>query len=110
MEWQDGERLRQAAGIRTVQVGDARVSYVPDGVVKMVPTSLFPSTSQDTWEENSQYLDESGWLTISAGGLLIERGDRAMLVDRVRTVSGAGLGDGVRHSDHVRRLLPQEPP
>ncbi|MGW1563625.1 MBL fold metallo-hydrolase [Streptomyces sp. NPDC002144] len=54
---------------------------MPDGAVKMVPRSLYPATSDETWAENGQYLDSSGWLTISAGGLLIEHGERAMLVD-----------------------------
>ncbi|EFF89321.1 metallo-beta-lactamase [Streptomyces sp. e14] len=75
------DRLRRPARIRSLRVGDLRVSYVPDGVVKMVPRSLFPATSDETWARNSRYLDSSGWLTISAGGLLIENGERAMLVD-----------------------------
>ncbi|GHJ37394.1 MBL fold metallo-hydrolase [Streptomyces sp. TS71-3] len=81
MAFHDNDRLRRPGGIHTVQVGEHRVSHVPDGAVKMVPQSLFPATSQATWEENAQYLDASGWLTISAGGLLIEHGGRAMLVD-----------------------------
>ncbi|MFG7943315.1 MBL fold metallo-hydrolase [Streptomyces sp. NHF165] len=75
------DRLRRPARIRSVRVGELRVSYVPDGAVKMVPRSLFPTTSDGTWERNGPYLDASGWLTISAGGLLIEHGERAMLVD-----------------------------
>lgn len=76
-----GSRLCRPARIRSLRVGQLRVSYVPDGAVKMVPRSLFPATSDETWARNGQYLDPSGWLTISAGGLLIEHGERAMLVD-----------------------------
>lgn len=75
------ERLRTPATIRSVQLGEVKLSYVPDGMVKMVPPSLFPGTTDESWARHGEYLDESGWLTISAGGLLIEHGDRAMLVD-----------------------------
>jgi glyoxylase-like metal-dependent hydrolase (beta-lactamase superfamily II) len=75
----DEDRLRRPARIRTVRLGG--LSYVPDGVVKMVPPSLFPESTNAVWAEHSQYLDASGWLTISAGSLLVEHGGRAMLID-----------------------------
>ncbi|MET9826499.1 MBL fold metallo-hydrolase [Streptomyces sp. NPDC006349] len=75
------DRLRRPARIRSLRVGELSVSYVPDGAVKMVPRSLFPATTDETWARNGPYVDPSGWLTISAGGLLIEHGERAMLVD-----------------------------
>ncbi|MGH3168683.1 MAG: MBL fold metallo-hydrolase [Trebonia sp.] len=73
--------FQRAGTLRSVQIGDIRVSYVPDGAVKMVPRFLFPGTSDGDWIENARFLDSSGWLTISSGGLLVERGDRAVLVD-----------------------------
>jgi glyoxylase-like metal-dependent hydrolase (beta-lactamase superfamily II) len=75
------DEFQQAGTRRSVQVGDIRVSYVPDGAVKMVPRFLFPETSDGDWTENARFLDSSGWLTISSGGVLVERGDRAVLVD-----------------------------
>lgn len=75
------DRLRRPARVRSLRVGELRVSYVPDGAVEMVPRSLFPTTSDETWARNSRYLNPAGRLTISAGGLLIEHGERAMLVD-----------------------------
>ena len=75
------DRLQQAGTLRSAEIGDIRVSYVPDGAVKMVPRSLFPGTSDDDWTDNARFLDSSGWLTISSGGLLVERGHRAVLID-----------------------------
>jgi glyoxylase-like metal-dependent hydrolase (beta-lactamase superfamily II) len=75
------DEVRRAGRLRSVEVGDIRVSYVPDGAVKMVPRFLFPETSDDDWGENGRYLDGSGWLTISSGGLLVEHGSRAVLID-----------------------------
>src|SRR5215469_8387841 len=74
-------RFQRAGTLRSVQIGDIRVSYLPDGAVKMVPRFLFPGTSDRDWIENARFLDSSGWLTISSGGLLIERRNRAVLID-----------------------------
>jgi len=81
MQHLDKNRLHRAARIHTLRLGEVMLSYVPDGAVKMVPRSLFPESSDAEWVENGQYLDEAGSLTVSAGGLLIEYGERAMLVD-----------------------------
>lgn len=77
----DPSRLRRAGVTRSVQVGELKVSYVPDGASKIVPQALLPSTTQDDWIKNADHLDESGWLTVSAGALLVERGDQALLID-----------------------------
>ena len=74
-------KFQRAGTLRSVQTGDIRVSYVPDGAIKMVPRFLFPRTSDGDWIENARFLDSSGWLTISSGGLLLERGARAVLID-----------------------------
>ncbi|MFF5979436.1 MBL fold metallo-hydrolase [Streptomyces olindensis] len=43
-------------------------------------------TTDDDWTAHREYLDESGQLVDSIGGLLVERDDRALLID-------AGLGE-----------------
>lgn len=75
------ERLRLVPEIRSVQVGDLKVSFVPDGFIKVKPRGLFPSTSEDDWRTHSAYLDDSGLLTAGHGGLLVERDERAVLID-----------------------------
>lgn len=77
----DLQRLRRPARLRSVQVGNLKISYVPDGASKIVPRALLPETTEQDWAANADYLDESGWLTVSAGGLLVESGERALLVD-----------------------------
>jgi len=88
-----GARLRRPAGIRSVRLGDIRVSFVPDGVVSLAPRGWFPDTTEEIWAAHPEYLDASGNLVASIGGLLVERGDRALLID-------AGFGP---------RSLPAEP-
>jgi glyoxylase-like metal-dependent hydrolase (beta-lactamase superfamily II) len=75
------ERLRRPAGIRSLSVGDTRVSYVPDGAVQLIPRAWLPDTTDEVWAEHPEYLDESRNLVASIGALLVERGDRAMLID-----------------------------
>ncbi|MGI8309570.1 MBL fold metallo-hydrolase [Saccharopolyspora hattusasensis] len=85
----DAQRWNSVAGIRSIELGDLRVSYVPDGVVGLKPRGWFPETTDDDWRENAQHLDEAGQLVASIGGLLVERGSRAMLIDAGYGPSGS---------------------
>ena len=64
-----------------MEVGDLRVSYVPDGVVEVKSAALFPETSSRDWENLQSLIDDSGYLASSSGGLLVEDGRRALLID-----------------------------
>ncbi|MGW0435906.1 MBL fold metallo-hydrolase [Micromonospora sp. NPDC003197] len=75
------ERLRRPAGIRSVRLGDARVSFVPDGAIQGRPRGWLPDTTDEIWAAHPEYLDASGHLVASIGGLLVENGDRALLID-----------------------------
>ncbi|MEV4004510.1 MBL fold metallo-hydrolase [Actinomadura sp. NPDC049753] len=75
------ERLRRPAGIRSLLLGETRVSYVPDGAVRLPPRGWLPDTTEEAWIANPDYLDASGHLVASIGGLLVEHGDRALLID-----------------------------
>ncbi|HSW74727.1 MAG TPA: MBL fold metallo-hydrolase [Candidatus Saccharimonadales bacterium] len=81
-----GERLRRPSGIRSLTLGDTKISFVPDGVVTFDPLIWFPDTTDKDWAEKySEYLDEAGRLVGSVGALLVERDGRALLID-----AGAG--------------------
>ncbi|MFC0598456.1 MBL fold metallo-hydrolase [Streptomyces palmae] len=75
------ERLRRPAGIHSLRLGDTKVSYVPDGAVQGKPLAWLPDTTEETWAARPEYLDASGHLVASIGGLLVEHGDRALLID-----------------------------
>jgi glyoxylase-like metal-dependent hydrolase (beta-lactamase superfamily II) len=75
------ERLRRPAGIRSLQLGELTVSYVPDGVVQLPGRGWLPDTTDDVWAAHPEYLDPTGALVASIGGLLVEHGDRALLID-----------------------------
>ncbi|MFI5828240.1 MBL fold metallo-hydrolase [Streptomyces sp. NPDC051578] len=75
------ERLRRAAGIRSIRLGDTRVSYVPDGEVRFRPLELLQDTTDEVWAAHPEYVDATGHLAGSVGALLVEHGDRALLID-----------------------------
>ena len=77
----DAGRLRQPARIRSLRLGGTRVSYVPDGAVQLPPRGWLPDTTDEVWAASTEYLDGSGHLVASIGGLLVEHGDRALLID-----------------------------
>ncbi|WP_163512203.1 MBL fold metallo-hydrolase [Fodinicola acaciae] len=76
-----GDRLRRPSGIRTLTLGDTRLSYVPDGVATLKARMLLPDPTEEDWVTHAAYLDESGHLVASVGGLLVERDGRGLLID-----------------------------
>jgi glyoxylase-like metal-dependent hydrolase (beta-lactamase superfamily II) len=75
------ERMRRVSGLRSLMVGELKVSFVPDGAIKVRARGLLPSSGEDDWAANPEYLDEHACLTAGHGGLLVEHGDRALLID-----------------------------
>ncbi|MBO1336142.1 MBL fold metallo-hydrolase [Streptomyces sp. VRA16 Mangrove soil] len=76
-----GERLGRQAGMRSLDLGELRISYVPDGAVEMRPTELLPDTDHELWAGRPEFLNAAGHLVGSIGALLVEHGDRALLID-----------------------------
>lgn len=74
-------RLRRPPGNRTLTVGDLKASYAADGAVQLRPQRWLPDTTPATWKAHPEYLDDTGNLVAGIGGLLVERGDRALLID-----------------------------
>ncbi|MCC3776187.1 MBL fold metallo-hydrolase [Streptomyces sp. UNOB3_S3] len=76
-----GDRLRRPSGIRSLQLGDIKLTYVPDGVVQLSGRGWLPTSTEAEWAAHSAYLDDSGYVVAGMGGLLVEHGDRALLID-----------------------------
>ncbi|MFI9405837.1 MBL fold metallo-hydrolase [Nocardia sp. NPDC052316] len=78
-------RLRRPPTMRSLHLGDMRVTYVPDGVVGLRPRGWFPESTDSDWATHAHYLDSEGCLVAGIGGLLVETGEHRVLID-------AGLG------------------
>ncbi|WP_326691669.1 MULTISPECIES: MBL fold metallo-hydrolase [unclassified Streptomyces] len=77
----DGARLRRPSAVSSLHLGATRVSYVPDGVVQLRPRGWLPSATERHWAEYADHLNDTGHLVAGIGGLLVERGERALLID-----------------------------
>lgn len=75
-----------------MDLGATKVTFVADGAVQLHPTGWLPGTTEEVWARRPEFLDEAGYLTASLGGLLVEHGDRALLID---------TGFGPREQDGV---------
>ncbi|MER5426783.1 MBL fold metallo-hydrolase [Streptosporangium roseum] len=86
-------RLRRPSGIRSLRLGELKITYVPDGVAQLRPRGWLPATTGGDWAEHAEYLNDTGHLVAGVGGLLVEYGRRALLID-------AGFGP---------RAVPEDP-
>ena len=78
----------QPSPVESIEVGDIRITYLPDGDGRANATVVFPSTNEALWEAHREFLDADGQLLVTIGGFLIETGDRKVVVD-------LGFGDKV---------------
>jgi glyoxylase-like metal-dependent hydrolase (beta-lactamase superfamily II) len=65
----------------SIDVGDIRVTYLPDGEAHFVPTAVIPASTEEAWQAHRQLLDDNGRYVSTFGGFLIETGDRKVVVD-----------------------------
>ncbi|MGA5353690.1 MBL fold metallo-hydrolase [Streptomyces thermodiastaticus] len=80
--------LNVQSAVRTLTVGDVRLTYVVDAAMELDPAGFLPAVPADHWREHPGDLTPSGRIAASAGGLLVERGRRRLLID-------VGLGGNV---------------
>lgn len=71
--------------MRSLQLADVKLTFVPDGSAWIDPGALFPTSTEADWQTQAEYLDDAGQLVNTLGGLLVERDGRSLLID-------AGLG------------------
>ncbi|MCI2416933.1 MBL fold metallo-hydrolase [Saccharopolyspora sp. K220] len=72
--------------VRSLELGGTKLTYVVDGAMAMFPSEFFPDVPAEYWANHPEAVDARGRVAMSAGGLLVERDGRTLLVD-------AGLGD-----------------
>jgi Metallo-beta-lactamase superfamily len=77
--------LSGQSAVRMLTLGDVRLTYAVDGAMGLYPGAFFPDLPARYWAAHPEALDQRGRVAMSAGGLLVERGGRALLID-------AGLG------------------
>ncbi|GAA0929318.1 MBL fold metallo-hydrolase [Kribbella koreensis] len=78
--------LGEQSAVRVWEQDGVRLTFVVDGAMGLIPQEFFPEIPESYWAAHPEALDEQGLVAMSAGGLLVERDGRAILLD-------VGLGD-----------------
>ncbi|NUW45273.1 MBL fold metallo-hydrolase [Nonomuraea rhodomycinica] len=94
----DPARLSREPRVRSIELDDLTITYVPDGAVRLKPGGWLPAATAADWAEHRDHLDDDGFLVAGIGGLLVERGDRALLID-------TGFGPESHPDDPANPLL-----
>lgn len=71
----------RAARQQSIDVGDIRITSLPDGEAHFSPTGMIPNSDEATWQAHPGLLDDDGWYVTTLGGFLVETGDRKIVVD-----------------------------
>ncbi|WP_326568871.1 MBL fold metallo-hydrolase [Amycolatopsis rhabdoformis] len=77
----DRTRLTRVSPARSLRLGDLTITHVPDGLARLRPRGWLAGTTEADWAANADHVDEDGFLAAGIGALLVERGDRALLID-----------------------------
>ncbi|WP_067837311.1 MBL fold metallo-hydrolase [Nocardia lijiangensis] len=74
-------RSTRPATVHRHQLGDHRITYLPDGVALLEPAAWLPDSDEQVWAQHANLINPDGFLVASVGALLVEHGERAMLID-----------------------------
>ncbi len=66
---------------QSIDIGDIRITSLPDGEAHFAPTGMIPGSDDATWQAHPHLLDDEGWYVTSLGGFLVQSGGRNILVD-----------------------------
>jgi glyoxylase-like metal-dependent hydrolase (beta-lactamase superfamily II) len=75
------DRFTRPAAVRHRQLGDYRLTWLPDGVAYLDPHAWYPASSDKMWVEHAHLVNADRRLVASIGALLIEHDDRCVLID-----------------------------
>ncbi|MEV4237093.1 MBL fold metallo-hydrolase [Nocardia sp. NPDC049737] len=75
------DHYTRSATIHRHQLGEHRITYLPDGVALLEPQAWLPACDDQIWAEHAHLINADGYLVASVGALLVEYGNRALLID-----------------------------
>jgi len=74
-------RLNDQSAVRTLRLDDVTLTYLVDGAMAMVKEEFLRSIPANYWAEHPDAVTADGRVAMSAGGLLVRRGDHRVLID-----------------------------
>ncbi|MEV6140501.1 MBL fold metallo-hydrolase [Nocardia sp. NPDC051990] len=75
------DHFTRPAATHRYQCGDHRITYLPDGVALLDPRVWLPGSDDRLLGEYAHLINPDGFLVASIGAMLIEYGNRTMLID-----------------------------
>ncbi|HEV7471000.1 MAG: N-acyl homoserine lactonase [Pseudonocardia sp.] len=69
------------APLESIDVGDIKVTYLPDGDATVEAGTVFPASNEALWGAHRELFDADGKLLLTLGGFLVETGDQKIVVD-----------------------------
>ena len=73
--------MARFAEVQTLNVGDFKITYLPDGGGLIAPTAMYPASADKGWGDYEDFLDDQGRIVVTIGGFLIETGDHKAVMD-----------------------------
>ena len=74
-------KYAEPAPFQTIQLGEYKITYLPDGEGYVFPTLSYHGSCEDDWKKYNQYLNKEGKSLISIGSFLIEYKNEKILFD-----------------------------
>jgi glyoxylase-like metal-dependent hydrolase (beta-lactamase superfamily II) len=97
--------LTDQSAVRVLELGDVRLTYVVDGAMELTTDGFFPDVPAEHWAAHPETLTASGRVAMTAGGLLVERDGRKLLIDAGLGEVQADVGFGFMHSGSMLETL-----
>ena len=97
-------QMARPANFRSIQLGDYKITYLPDGEFTAIPTLAFKDSTNEDWQNLKQYLNKEGKVLMSVGSFLIEHEHEKILFDlgignrHISTPEGTGHGGELLNS------------
>jgi glyoxylase-like metal-dependent hydrolase (beta-lactamase superfamily II) len=88
-------QLNTQAAVRRFRMDDVTFTFIADGAMSLAPHAFIETAAPVYWADHPEQLDRQGWIAMSAGGLLVERANRLILID-------AGFGSATIGDDFAR--------
>ena len=71
----------EPAGFQSIQMGEYKITYLPDGVGYIIPSFSYHGSTEEDWKKYKQYLNKDGKSLMSIGSFLIEYKNEKILFD-----------------------------
>jgi glyoxylase-like metal-dependent hydrolase (beta-lactamase superfamily II) len=73
--------MARFAEVQSINVGDFKITFLPDGGGLVSPTAMYPASADKGWADYGDFLDDQGRIVVTIGGFLIETGDHKIVMD-----------------------------